>query len=136
MKASAEAAQRMLKDLMFRLWADDACESASDIVKLLSLIDFYLPFMPLEREHINELFKAKLQQRAQEMLTASQGQLTWGDEIVNFLVSKVCFQMILSYFSIKLISDSGVADLRAIYFMCRLISRADFPLREQRKSRP
>ena len=88
-QVSAEAAQRMLKDLMFRLWADEACESASDIVKLLSLIDFYLPFFPLEREHIRELFNMKLRQRAQEMLAASQIQLTWGEEIIDFLISKV-----------------------------------------------
>lgn len=86
---TAEAAQRMLKDLMFHLWAADACESTTDIVKLLSLIDFYLPFMPLEREHIRQLFKAKLGQRAQEMQAASQGQLVWDDDVVDFLVSKV-----------------------------------------------
>lgn len=74
---------------MFHLWAADACESTTDIVKLLSLIDFYLPFMPLEREHIRQLFKAKLGQRAQEMQAASQGQLVWDDDVVDFLVSKV-----------------------------------------------
>ena len=89
-QVSAEAAQRMLKDLMFQLWAAEACESTTDIVKLLSLIDFYLPFMPLEKEHITELFKAKLQHRGQEILAAGHGHLTWDDDVVDFLVSKVC----------------------------------------------
>lgn len=84
----------MLKDTMFRLWAKQGCESAPDIVKLLSLIDFYLPFYPLERQHIRALFEAKLQGRKQEMLAAKHGRLAWGDEILDFLLKKV--QEILS----------------------------------------
>ena len=90
MQVTAEAAQRMLKDLMFRQWADEGCQSTSDVVKLLSLIDFYLPFLPLEKIHLQELFETKLRQRRQSLLQASQEDLIWDKEVVEFLVSKVC----------------------------------------------
>ncbi len=48
-KVRAEDAQRVLKDLVFDLWRSDECEERSDTLKLLALVDFYLPFLPLER---------------------------------------------------------------------------------------
>lgn len=79
----------MLKDLMFDHWSNEGCQSASDIVKLLSLIDFYLPFLPLERDHLKELFRAKLAHKEQELLATSQAKMSWGSDVVDFLVSKV-----------------------------------------------
>ena len=76
---SAEGAQRLLKDLMFSAWREgtdaysgaggveeetaavdsgaggegNMCrEGRADTQKMLALIDFYLPFLPLERRHI------------------------------------------------------------------------------------
>lgn len=77
-QVSPETAQRVLKDLMFSAWqsagggsqgrADEdgggdaeekggpgaaPCrEGRSDTLKMLALVDFYLPFLPLERRHI------------------------------------------------------------------------------------
>lgn len=75
-QVSPETAQRVLKDLMFSAWqrrsggrggADSAgggdveeeeeeegmCrEGRADTLKMLALVDFYLPFLPLERRHI------------------------------------------------------------------------------------
>ena len=83
-QVSAEDAQRVLKDLMFSAWrgreegnaassgADssggegsglrapaggraEACrEARADTLKMLALVDFYLPFLPLERRHIEK----------------------------------------------------------------------------------
>lgn len=89
LQVTPEAAQRMLKDLMFERWSMEGCQSGPEIVKLLSLVDFYLPFLPLERDHIQELFRAKLAKRREEMLADTQEYLTWGDEVVKFLREKV-----------------------------------------------
>ena len=51
----------MLKDLIYDIWTETACESPTDTLKLMSLVDFYLPFLPLEREHIRALFDMRLQ---------------------------------------------------------------------------
>lgn len=86
---TAEAAQRMLKDLMFNIWSNNACEEPADIVKLLSLIDFYLPFFPLERDHIRSLFTLKLEKKRQELLADGSDLLNWNADVIDFLVSKV-----------------------------------------------
>ena len=91
----------MLKDLMFSTWSNDDCESAADIVKLLSLVDFYLPFFPLERNHITTLFNLRLELRQKELLTAGYGMLTWNRSVVDFLVSKVCFTALHQMFFLK-----------------------------------
>ena len=72
-QVSPETAQRVLKDLMFSAWQSrgggqagaggegdggeeeegGVCrEGRADTLKMLALVDFYLPFLPLERRHI------------------------------------------------------------------------------------
>lgn len=89
MQISAEESQRLLKDLLFSLWTKSSCESTVDVLKLLSLIDFYLPFFPLEREHIRQLFRMKLKERQTEILKASNHLLEWDEAVIDFLTSKV-----------------------------------------------
>ena len=80
----------MLKDLMFTIWAEGSCESATDTVKLLSLVDFYLPFLPLERDHLRQLTRMRLRERQAEVLKATGDTLTWSEEVIEFLTAKVC----------------------------------------------
>ena len=47
-----EGAHSALKELVARRWAADGCEEAEDRAKLLSLIDMFVPFLALERPHI------------------------------------------------------------------------------------
>ena len=49
LQVQPEAAQKLLKDLVFEIWRRDGCEQHTDTAKLVSLVDFYLPFLPLER---------------------------------------------------------------------------------------
>jgi hypothetical protein len=53
-------AQKALKDMVFVMWQEQGCEEFSDSQKLIRSIDHFLPFYPLEREHIVELFHKKL----------------------------------------------------------------------------
>lgn len=80
----------MLKDMMFSLWAQQGCESHTDVVKLLSLISFYLPFLPLEQSHIRELFRLRLTEVQGEVLKSSQDSLVWNSRVVDFLSSQAC----------------------------------------------
>ena len=88
MQISAEETQKLLKDLMFHMWSEAGCESTVDIIKLLSLIDFYLPFFPLERRHIWELFEAKLKHRQDDLQQTTNYLLQWDGTVTDFLASK------------------------------------------------
>lgn len=80
----------MLKDLIYDAWTKEPqCESASDTVKLISLVDFYLPFLPLERQHIRTLFVMRLEERKADVHAASGDTLEWSDAVLDLLVSKV-----------------------------------------------
>lgn len=64
---SAEDAQRALKDLIFSTWAAEGCESRTDTLKMVSLVDFFLPFLPLERRHVAQLFGMRLEDAARHL---------------------------------------------------------------------
>lgn len=80
----------MLKDLVFDLWRSDGCEERSDTLKMLALVDFYLPFLPLERQHIEKLFGTKLAERRKALVEGKEAtNLTWDEDVVNFLTDRV-----------------------------------------------
>ncbi len=96
-KVRAEDAQRVLKDLVFDLWRSDGCEERSDTLKMLALVDFYLPFLPLERPHIERLFRMKLKERGASLAEFKQAAgLTWDEDVVKFLTDRVWFMVSLS----------------------------------------
>lgn len=100
---SAEEVQKLLKDLLFSLWNDPVCGPAVGLVKLLSLIDFYLPFFPLERWHVDRLFRMKLENRQREEMDVSGHQLQWDDAVIDFLTSKACcLSFVLKFCKYKL----------------------------------
>ena len=86
-----EDAQRALKDMIFSVWREQGCEDFSDSQKFMRSVDHFLPFYPLEKEDIVELFEKKL--RGYEK--ASGGRLGCDGEcrrvVVPFLVQKVEF---------------------------------------------
>jgi ATP-dependent Clp protease ATP-binding subunit ClpA len=89
-RVRAEEAQRVLKDLVFDLWRADGCEERSDTLKMLALVDFYLPFLPLERPHIEQLFRMKLKERSHALAESKQAAgLTWDEDVVKFLTDRV-----------------------------------------------
>lgn len=88
-QVSMEAAQRALKDLVFERWLDEACEPRADTLKSVGLVDFFLPFLPLERQHLVQLFDARLHERADAMRRAEGAELAWAPEVTEFLTDKV-----------------------------------------------
>ena len=54
------------------------------------MIDFFLPYLPLERPHIRLLFDMRLRDEAQVLRRRHQCLLQWSALELDFLVSKVC----------------------------------------------
>ena len=87
---SAEEAQKVLKDLVFSMWTSDECEERTDTLKMLALVDFFLPFLPLERPHIEQLFSMRLQDRRRVLIAEKlAADMTWTPEVVQFLADRV-----------------------------------------------
>ena len=72
---------------MFSRWTEAGCESRTDTAKLLNLVDFYLPYFPLERGHIEALFERLLVARA-----AAEGPLSWDRRLPAFLAGRVDYE--------------------------------------------
>ena len=90
LQISAEEAQKVLKDLVFSMWTSDECEERTDTLKMLALVDFFLPFLPLERPHIEQLFEMRLQDRRRALIAEKlTADLTWTPEVVQFLADRV-----------------------------------------------
>ena len=68
---SPEAAERLLRDVMFSTWQRQPqaqggggsstaggtapCETYEDTLRFTSLVDFYVPYLPLQREQVTSL---------------------------------------------------------------------------------
>ena len=90
MQISAEEAQKVLKDLVFSMWASDECEERTDTLKMLALVDFFLPFLPLERPHIEQLFSMRLEDRRRALIAEKlAADMTWTPEVVQYLADRV-----------------------------------------------
>lgn len=63
---------------------------------MLSAIDFFLPFFPLEASNIQELFTKRLAEQSAALVRNDAANLTWSAEVMDFLLSKVWTQADLS----------------------------------------
>lgn len=55
----------------------------------VGLVSFFLPFFPLERRHVRQLFEMRLGERRDELAAQGLGGLRWGPEVIEFLASRV-----------------------------------------------
>lgn len=94
-KIDMQEAQRALKDMVFQVWQQQKCEDFSDSQKLLRSIDFFLPFYPLEKKHIELLFRKALDgyrdSAVKEFKDMGNVTLDYTSESINYLVDKVEF---------------------------------------------
>jgi hypothetical protein len=101
-KISPEKAQKQLKDLVFERWQKQGCEDRTDTMKMVGLVDFFLPFFPLERTHVHELFELRLREKVDAVETQlkrsssnkenSEKKIIWDEKVLEFLTSKVDFE--------------------------------------------
>jgi ATP-dependent Clp protease ATP-binding subunit ClpA len=90
---SAETAQRLLKDVLYNKWLQDGCEEQVDTQKTLSLVDLYVPFLPLERDHVRAVLEAHLLERRRRGVRELEfANLTWSKDVLDFLVERVEFE--------------------------------------------
>ncbi|WPT12885.1 Torsin-1A [Picochlorum sp. SENEW3] len=85
-----DGVQRALKNMVFTMWQKQKCEGFSDSQKLLRNIDFFLPFYPLEKKHIEKLFAMRLDSFAETALSHG-AVLTYNTSLVDFLANRVEF---------------------------------------------
>lgn len=55
----------------------------------VGLVDFFLPFFPLERRHIRQLFDMRLAERSAALEAEGLAGLAWDEGVVDFLTAKV-----------------------------------------------
>ncbi|PRW45202.1 ATPase of the AAA+ superfamily (ISS) [Chlorella sorokiniana] len=91
-KIAPEEAQRVLKDMVFSRWLAEGCEERSDTMKMVGMVSFFLPFFPLERRHIRQLFEMRLAERGAELQNGQLGALQWDEAVIDFLTEKVDFE--------------------------------------------
>jgi hypothetical protein len=83
-----EEAEQLLRDVVFAQWRASQCESHADTLKLMSLIDLFLPYLPLEAQHMKQLVGLALQQRG-AVLAQQRVHLEWQPAVADLLASKV-----------------------------------------------
>lgn len=54
----------------------------------VGLVSFFLPFFPLERRHLRQLFEMQLGERGRALAGARLGALQWDPAVVDFLLDK------------------------------------------------
>jgi ATP-dependent Clp protease ATP-binding subunit ClpA len=91
-RVEPEAAARVLKDLVFGAWTDTPCgETPADASRSLAAVDHFLPFLPLEREHLAELVRRRLAVRAARSAAADGVAARFDSSVVDFLVDRADF---------------------------------------------
>ncbi|GAX81277.1 hypothetical protein CEUSTIGMA_g8709.t1 [Chlamydomonas eustigma] len=90
-KITPESAEHTLRDLVFASWRRSACEEYTDTLKLVSMIDFFLPFLPLQREQVETLMVKSIQGWANILWKEKSTQMEWDMDVVAFLADKVDF---------------------------------------------
>lgn len=83
-----EEAEQLMRDVVFDEWRKSDCESYADTLKLMSLIDVFLPYLPLGRQHMADLVELALKQR-QAHLRHNHIQLQWEPGVVQLVANKV-----------------------------------------------
>lgn len=76
---------------MFTAWRTEGCEAYEDTLKMTSLVDFFLPYLPLEAPHLRQLLVRGLQRRGAALAADKRLTLAWDDRALEFLLSKVEF---------------------------------------------
>ena len=117
-QVTAEAAAQTLKNLVFSIWQESGCEGFADTVKSVGLVNFYLPFFPLERQHISQLFRIRIQRRVDEAAREGLPAVSWGDDIVPWLTNKVSSTGLLCRLHLPISSCMPPAGSRVAFHGC------------------
>jgi hypothetical protein len=85
-----QSAEALLRSVVFAQWRASQCEAYEDTAKLMSLIDVFLPYLPLERAHMPALVALALRDRAALLAQAQRRvRLQWEHGVPEFLAGQV-----------------------------------------------
>lgn len=84
-----ESAEQLLRSVVFAQWRASQCESYEDTLKFMSMIDVFMPYLPLERRQMPQLVELALRDRA-ALLKQQKITLTWEPPVTTYLAGKVC----------------------------------------------
>lgn len=86
-----EHAEQLLRGVVFAQWLASQCESYEDTLKLMSLIDIFLPYLPLERQHMPALVRLALRERASLLAHSHHRRvrLQWEPGVAEHIAGKV-----------------------------------------------
>jgi hypothetical protein len=85
-----QSAEALLRRVVFAQWRASRCEAYEDTAKLMSLIDVFLPYLPLERAHMPGLVALALRDRAALLAQAQRRvRLRWEPGVPAFLAAQV-----------------------------------------------
>ncbi|KAK9821179.1 hypothetical protein WJX74_005314 [Apatococcus lobatus] len=123
LKLNPEKVQRMLKEIVSQKWDATGCHDHASLWKMVSMVDFFLPFLPLEQSDLRRLFDIRLNAIAADLLQAQQAELTWAPDVIAFLCDKVDYD---GRYSIEGAKEASV-------LLTRYVSRA---LRQWQQQQP
>lgn len=86
-------AQRRLRDRVYAGWEAQACEDAGETHRSVSLVDFFVPFLPLERQHVRAVFAGQLGLRSMRgRMEGTWSALAWDDKVLDYLAANVEYE--------------------------------------------
>lgn len=88
-QVTLESAEQLLRSVVFAQWQASQCESYEDTLKFMSMIDIFMPYLPLERQHMPQLVELALRDRA-ALLKQQRVTLTWAPEVTTYIAAQVC----------------------------------------------
>ena len=89
MQLNPESVQRKLKGIVSKKWEATGCHDFASLWKMVGMVDFFLPFLPLERSHVQRLLEIRLDAFAADLLQNQLVELTWAPDIITFLCDRV-----------------------------------------------
>lgn len=81
---------RAVKDALYAAWAGPGCEPRAETLRSLAAVDHFLPFLPLERGHLELLIERALTARARRAAASRAAPLSvrWSPAVVAFLADR------------------------------------------------
>lgn len=81
-------AEELLRNVVFEEWRKTDCEGFADTNKLMQLIDVFLPYLPLEQQHMPQLVELSLKQQ-RTRLERRNNYLEWKPGVVTAIANQV-----------------------------------------------
>ena len=92
-------AHTKLRTVVERKWFGQYCGESDkyDTIKMLNMIELFVPYYPMKRKHIKELVDGSLSEHAETLFEKTKysspigpTMLRWDGNVLDFLAKQVC----------------------------------------------